>query len=148
MCKSAHRYMQHQGALCWLKLCGMMLAGEKFDEGAFAHGGGGVIVSRWDSGLEDLARCQPLLAGDVCIASRDKKVHKGWQRLCGPWLSLVCRCRAAMQKFMAMYDECVERTLESRYGVYTDTQIALCMRLAGVKVRTCCVSLHRSAPAE
>lgn len=40
-----------------------------------------------------------------------------------------------MRRFADMYDQCVERVLESGFGIYTDTQIALCMRLAGVEVK-------------
>lgn len=38
--------------------------------------------------------------------------------------------------FSEAYGDCVTRVLQSRYGVYTDTQIALCMKLAGVPVGT------------
>ena len=37
-----------------------------------------------------------------------------------------------MRLFAGSYGACVERVLESPYGTHTDTQIALCMRLAGV----------------
>jgi hypothetical protein len=39
-----------------------------------------------------------------------------------------------MRRFAEMYDQCVDRVLESGFGAYSDTQIALCMRLAGVEV--------------
>jgi hypothetical protein len=48
-----------------------------------------------------------------------------------------------MRRFADMYGQCVDRVLESGFGVYTDTQIALCMRLAGVEVPCCCCAAAR-----